>query len=132
MNEFIAKYGNRISGTLAGVDRLVFRGNLALNHESGMKGDLWTKQVPWKDYAAHVHQISTQVKQAALAPLEASQRPIRYLPRQGQQGATGPRHCSPRWHHAGFHLCVYGGGTLYAPGGSAAIAAPKSCNCSAA
>src|ERR1700752_2904754 len=78
-NEFIAKCGNRISGTLAGFDRLVFRGNLALNHESGMKGYLWANQVPWKDYAAHVTQISAQVKQAALAPLEARQRPIRYL-----------------------------------------------------
>lgn len=79
MNEFIAKCGNRISGTLAGFDRLVFRGNLALNYESGMKGYLWANHVPWKDYAAHVAQISAQVKQAALAPLEASQRPIRYL-----------------------------------------------------
>jgi hypothetical protein len=79
MNEFIAKLGNRISGTLAGFDRLVFRGNLALNHESGMKGYLWANHVPWKDYAAHVAQISAQVKQTALAPLEARQRPIRYL-----------------------------------------------------
>ena len=79
MNEFIARYGDQISGVITGFDRLVFRGNLALNHESGMKGYLWASGIAWKDYAQHVEQVSQRVKRAALEPMEAAQRPIRYL-----------------------------------------------------
>lgn len=79
MNDFISRYGNQLSGVLTGFDRLVFRGNLALNHESGMKGYLWANGIAWKDYGQHVEQISQRVKQAALKPMEAAQRPIRYL-----------------------------------------------------
>ena len=52
MNEFIAKYNDQISGVITGFDRLVLRGNLALNHEAGMKGYLWASGVAWKDYAS--------------------------------------------------------------------------------
>ncbi|MBK5294571.1 MAG: hypothetical protein JJE04_23185 [Acidobacteriia bacterium] len=38
-----------------------------------------------KDYFQHVEQISKKVKEASLAPMEASQRPIRYL-RSGKEG----------------------------------------------
>ncbi len=34
MNEFIARYNSQLSGVLTGFDRLVFRGNLALNRTS--------------------------------------------------------------------------------------------------
>jgi hypothetical protein len=80
MNEFTSKFNDRISGVLTGFDRLVFRGNLCLNHETGMKGYLYAKGIPWKEYADHVARISQQVKQACLAPIEACQRPVRYLP----------------------------------------------------
>jgi hypothetical protein len=79
MNEFISRYRDQISGVITGFDRLVFRGNLALNHEVGMKGYLWANGIAWKDYAAHVSQISQRVKQASLAVMEASKRPVRYL-----------------------------------------------------
>ncbi|MBK5294572.1 MAG: hypothetical protein JJE04_23190 [Acidobacteriia bacterium] len=45
-NEFTSKFANDISGVITGFDRLVFRGNLALNHDTGMKGYLWAKGVP--------------------------------------------------------------------------------------
>jgi hypothetical protein len=79
MNEFISKYRDQISGVISGFDRLVFRGNLALNHEAGMKGYLWAKGVAWKDYAQHVEEVSQRVKRASLASMEACGRPIRYL-----------------------------------------------------
>jgi len=79
MNEFIAKYNDQISGVITGFDRLVLRGNLALNHEAGMKGYLWASGVAWKDYAQHVGEVSQRVKQASLAGVEACQRPIQYL-----------------------------------------------------
>jgi hypothetical protein len=80
MNDFISRYSDQISGVLSGFDRLVFRGNLALNHEPGMKGYLWANGIAWKDYAKHVGEVSQKVKQASLASIEACGRPIQYLP----------------------------------------------------
>jgi len=79
MNEFIAKYGNQLSGTLAGFDRLVFRGTTGLNYPAGMKGYLWAHHLGLKDFGEHAQQISRQVKEAALAPVEAAGRPVQYL-----------------------------------------------------
>jgi hypothetical protein len=79
MNEFISKYNDQISGVITGFDRLVFRGHLSLNHEAGMKGYLWANKIAWKDYAAHVAEVSARVKQASLQSFQDSQRPIRYL-----------------------------------------------------
>ena len=79
MNDFISRYSDRISGVITGFDRLVFRGNLALNHESGMKGCLWANGVAWKDYTRHVGEVSQRVKQASPASMEACNRPVRYL-----------------------------------------------------
>jgi hypothetical protein len=79
MNEFISRYQDQISGVVSGFDRLVFRGNLALNHEAGMKGYLWANGIAWKDYAQHVGEVSQRVKQASLVSMETSNRPVRYL-----------------------------------------------------
>jgi hypothetical protein len=79
MNEFTSRYSDQISGVITGFDRLVFRGNLALIHDAGMKGYLWANGIAWKDYAHHVSDISQQVKRASLAPMEAANRPVRYL-----------------------------------------------------
>jgi hypothetical protein len=79
MNEFISKFKDNLSGVLCGFDRLVVRGDLGLNHESGMKGYLWAKGLGLKDFASHAEQLSRRVKQAALAPIEAAGRPVRYL-----------------------------------------------------
>jgi hypothetical protein len=79
MNDFTSRYSDRISGVLSGFDRLVFRGNLSLNHEAGMKGYLWANGIPWKDYPGHVTAVSQQVKQTSLAAVEAAHRPIQYL-----------------------------------------------------
>jgi hypothetical protein len=79
MNEFIARYNDQISGVITGFDRLVFRGNLSLNHEAGMKGYLWANGIAWKDYAQHVEQVSQRVKRASLQSMEACKRPVQYL-----------------------------------------------------
>jgi hypothetical protein len=84
VNDFICKCQDAISGVLTGFDRLVLRGQLSLNHEPGMKGYLWANGVAWKDYAKHVEEVSRRVKQASLAPMEAENRPVRYL-RSAQQ-----------------------------------------------
>ncbi len=55
MNEFIAKFGDQITGVLSGFDRLVPRGSLrAICYEQGMEGYLSGSQVLLKDSARHV------------------------------------------------------------------------------
>lgn len=79
MNKFIARYQEQLQGVLSGFDRLVFRGNLALNHESGMKGYLWANHLGLKDFGGHAEQMSKQVKEASLAVMTEAGRPVRYL-----------------------------------------------------
>ena len=79
MNDFIAKYQDQLSGTLAGFDRLVFRGTLWKNQLTGMSGYLWAHGLGAKDFGAHAEDISRRLKEASLAPVLAAGRPVRYL-----------------------------------------------------
>jgi len=79
MNDFIAKYQEQLSGVLSGFDRLVFRGQLPLTHEPGMKGYLWAQDLGLKDFGDHAEAISQKVKQASLAVIEKASRPVKYL-----------------------------------------------------
>jgi hypothetical protein len=80
MNDFIARYQCQLSGVLSGFDRLVFRGQLPLNHTNGMKGYLWAHDLRLKDFGEHAEAISRRVKEASLATIERAGRPVRYLP----------------------------------------------------
>ena len=81
MHEFIAKHEDKITGTLSGFDRLVFRGTLrSIAHDEGMKRYLWANQVLLKDFGAHVERVSRRLKEASLAEAEALGRPVNYLP----------------------------------------------------
>ena len=77
MNDFIRKYQDQLSGTLSGFDRLVFGGTLWKDRITGMKGYLWAHHLGAKDFGSHAEQISKRVKEASLAPVQASHRPIR-------------------------------------------------------
>lgn len=79
MNEFTAKYQDQLSGTLSGFDRLVFMGTVFRNRVTGMKGYLWAHGLGAKDFGRHAEEISKRVKAAALEPLEAAGRPVRFL-----------------------------------------------------
>jgi hypothetical protein len=80
MHEFIAKHQDKIAGTLAGFDRLVFRGHLrSISHPQGMMSYLWTNQVLLKNFGAHVEKVTERLKQASLAEAKASRRPVQYL-----------------------------------------------------
>jgi hypothetical protein len=68
MKEFIAKFGDQVSGVLAGFDRLVFRGHLrGISFVKGMKRYLWANQVLNKEFGAHAEKITAGVKEASLA-----------------------------------------------------------------
>ena len=79
MNDFIARYQGQLSGVLSGFDRLVFRGQLPLNHKPGMKGYLWAHDLGLKDFGEHAEGLSRRVKQASLATIESAGRPVKYL-----------------------------------------------------
>jgi hypothetical protein len=59
MHEFIAKHEDKITGTLSGFDRLVFRGTLrSIAHEERMMRYLWANQILLKDFGSHVERVS--------------------------------------------------------------------------
>ena len=67
MQEFTARYGDKIQGVLSGFDRLIFRGTLRkIAYECGMKGYLWANRILFKDFGSHAHEVSERVKRAAL------------------------------------------------------------------
>jgi hypothetical protein len=81
MQEFIAKHHDKIAGTLAGFDRLVFRGTLrSIVHDVGMQHYLRANHILLKEFAAHVDQVTRRLKEASLAEAEALGRPVQYLP----------------------------------------------------
>jgi len=80
MYEFIAKHHDKITGTLSGFDRLVFRGTLrSIAHNEGMKSYLWANQVLLKDFGSHVDRVSRRLKEASLTEAERLGRPVKYL-----------------------------------------------------
>lgn len=79
MNEFTARFEKELHGVLRGFDRLVFRGTLALNHESGLQGYLWSNGLGLKHFGAHAQDISRAVKEASLAVMAQAGRPVQYL-----------------------------------------------------
>jgi len=84
MNDFIAKFQSQLSGVLSGFDRLVFRGQLPLTYETGMKGYLWAHDLGLRDFGEHAEEISQKVKRASLSVMESASRPIKYL-RSGKE-----------------------------------------------
>jgi hypothetical protein len=80
MHEFIAKHRDKISGTLSGFDRLVFRGTLrSISFPDGLWPYLHANDVLFKDFGSHVDRVSRQLKEASLAEAHELGRPVKYL-----------------------------------------------------
>jgi hypothetical protein len=80
MREFIARYQEKIAGSLSGFDRLVFRGSLrTIAYLEGMGRYLQRSGVLLKDFGQHVERVTGQLKKAALAEAQREHRPIEYL-----------------------------------------------------
>jgi hypothetical protein len=80
MQEFIAKHQDKITGTLSGFDRLVFRGHLrSIGYPRGMMTYLWFNQVLLKNFGNHVAEVTERLKEASLAEAKAYGRPVKYL-----------------------------------------------------
>jgi hypothetical protein len=80
MNEFIAKYRDRIEGVISGFDRLVFHGHLrTLSSARDMESYLAMNRILKKDFGQHVEEVSRQLKQASLEEAQRQRRPVLYL-----------------------------------------------------
>jgi hypothetical protein len=80
MNEFIAKHRDKITATLSGFDRLVFRGTLrSLSFPDGMWHYLHAMNVLLKDFGSYVNRVSGQLKEAAVEQAHRLGRPMEYL-----------------------------------------------------
>jgi hypothetical protein len=64
----------------AAVDRLLFRGTIRMpSAPQGMRSYLWHQRVLLTEFAAHVHKVSTRLKDALVQSVEQAGRPVLYL-----------------------------------------------------
>lgn len=80
MERFVKRHGDRIIGSIAGFDRMLFRGNLrSICHVEGMDRFLSSQRVLYKDFGAFVQRISKQVKECAEQMARDNGRPLIHL-----------------------------------------------------
>jgi len=80
MERFMKRHGDRIVGSIAGFDRILFRGNLSsICHVGGMDRFLSSQRVLYKDFSGFVQRISRRVKEWAQQMASDSGRPLLHL-----------------------------------------------------
>ncbi len=80
MERFLKRYQDRIVGTIAGFDRILFRGSLrSLAYREGMDQFLSSQSVLYKDFGAYAEKITRGLKQHAEELALKAGRPMIYL-----------------------------------------------------
>jgi hypothetical protein len=80
MERFVKRYADRIVGSIAGFDRILFRGNLStICHVEGMDLFLSSQRVLYKHYSEFVQRISRALKERAEQMAKEAQRPLIHL-----------------------------------------------------
>lgn len=80
MERFLERYNDRIVGTIAGFDRILFRGQiLHLCHPDGMGKFLSSQKVLYKDFSPFAQTLTNEIKAHAQRMAEEQQRPYEYL-----------------------------------------------------
>jgi hypothetical protein len=80
MERFVKRYADRIVGSIAGFDRMLFRGNLSsICHVEGMDRFLSSQQVLYKDFGAFVQRLSKRVKEGAEQMAREHGRPFIHM-----------------------------------------------------
>jgi predicted transposase YbfD/YdcC len=80
MERFVKRHGDRIAGSIAGFDRMLFRSNLSsICHVEGMDRFLSSQHVLYKDFSAFGQRISQRVKECAEQMARDNGRPLIYL-----------------------------------------------------
>ena len=63
MERFVKRHADRIVGSIAGFDRILFKGNLSsICHREGMELFLSSQRVLHKDFSAFVQRLSKRLK----------------------------------------------------------------------
>ena len=80
MDAFLARFGEKVIGTLSGFDRLVLRGILRqLSHVSGMLAFLYHKKILLKELTEYFKDTTAQIKARAEALAQECDRPFDYI-----------------------------------------------------
>ena len=88
MKQFIEKYRNKITGTLSGFDRIVFRGIFRnLIYAGGMAIFLNFKRILLKDFDEYVKTKTTLLRSSLYNYIEQSERPSIYLPSSNKESS---------------------------------------------
>ncbi|MBI1748274.1 MAG: hypothetical protein HYR55_17080 [Acidobacteria bacterium] len=81
MERFLERHQDRIQGIIAGMDRILFRGNLSnLCHLGGMERFLSSQRVRYKDVKAFALKISARINAPAEAVAQPAGHPCEYVP----------------------------------------------------
>ena len=80
MNALVTKYADRVTGSLSGWDRLVFRGYFQmLATVGGLVTWLGRLGVALEDFAKHAQEYTNRLKTECLLAAELANRPYKYL-----------------------------------------------------
>lgn len=80
MERFLKRYADRIVGSIAGFDRLLFRGSLlSICYRDGMDRFLSSQGVLYKDWGAFVQRLSAALRVRAEAMAQRAGRPFLYV-----------------------------------------------------
>jgi hypothetical protein len=81
MKRFLERHRDRITGTLSGFDRVLFRGTLrSIAHVKGLRVFLYSQRVLMKDFGTYVLRLSERVVEHAKQQATELGRPYVYLP----------------------------------------------------
>jgi hypothetical protein len=81
MKRFLERHSSRITGTLSGFDRVLFRGTLrSIAYVNGLEIFLSSQRVLLKDFSAYATNLSERVIEQAKESASKLGRPYQYLP----------------------------------------------------
>ena len=81
MERFIERYRDRIVGTIAGFDRILFRGQiLSICHIGGMERFLSSQRILNKEFRQFAEMFTERIRRHAKQVAKQNGRPYRYLP----------------------------------------------------
>lgn len=80
MKRFLERHSGRVTGTLSGFDRVLFRGTLrSIAHVSGLEVFLYSQHVLFKDFGGYAESLSQQIIEQAKRTAIKLERPYQYL-----------------------------------------------------
>ena len=81
MKRFLERYRDRITGTLEGFDRVLFRGTLrSIAHVNGLQTFLYSQRILMKDFGDYAQSLSQRIVEHAKQVASGLARPYIYLP----------------------------------------------------